>query len=68
MKSETKPEARAVLSGIGWSEIGRRTGCDPLRLTADAALAAIADAGLSTEQIDGVSTYPGAVGSTPLPG
>ncbi|MBW2424637.1 MAG: thiolase family protein [Deltaproteobacteria bacterium] len=60
-----KPEARAVLSGMGWSEIGRRTGRDPLRLTADAALAAIADAGLSTEDIDGVSTYPGAVGSTP---
>ena len=31
----------------------------------DAALAAIDDAGLSVEDIDGLSTYPGAVGSTP---
>jgi acetyl-CoA acetyltransferase len=34
-------------------------------LTADAALAAIADAGLSADDIDGVSTYPGAFWSTP---
>ena len=60
-----KAEASAVVSGIGRSEIGRRLGRDPLRLTADAALAALADAGLAAADIDGVSTYPGATGSTP---
>lgn len=60
-----KPESAAVISGVGCSAIGRRLGRDPLLLTADAALAALADAGLTADDVDGVSTYPGAVGSTP---
>lgn len=60
-----KAESAAVISGIGWSAIGRRLHRDPLLLTADAALAAIADAGLEPGDIDGLSTYPGASGSTP---
>jgi acetyl-CoA acetyltransferase len=60
-----KPEPRAVISGVGSSAIGRRLNRDPLVLTADAALAAIADAGLTPDDVDGVSTYPGASGSTP---
>ena len=60
-----KPESSAVICGLGSSEIGRRLHRDPLGLTADAALAAIADAGLTPDDIDGVSTYPGAIGSTP---
>jgi acetyl-CoA acetyltransferase len=60
-----KPESRAVISGFGSSDVGRRLHRDPLLLTADAALAAIADAGLTPDDIDGVSTYPGAVWSTP---
>jgi acetyl-CoA acetyltransferase len=55
-------EHRAVLSGIGRSAIGRRLMVDPLSLTVDACLAAVADAGLRLEDIDGLSTYPGAVG------
>ncbi len=35
---------------------------DPLSLAVDACLAAIADAGLTPEDIDGLSTYPGAGG------
>ena len=35
---------------------------DPLSLTVDACLAAVADAGLTLDDIDGLSTYPGAVG------
>jgi acetyl-CoA acetyltransferase len=58
-------EDRTVISGIGSSEVGRRLHRDPWALTADSALAAIEDAGLSVEEIDGLSTYPGAVGSTP---
>src|SRR4051812_39784297 len=60
-----KAESLAVISGVGTSEIGRRLGGDPHMLTVDAVLAAIADAGLETADIDGLSTYPGAVGSTP---
>lgn len=56
-------ERRAVISGIGQSQVGRRLGRDPLALTLDACLAAIEDAGLRREDIDGLSTYPG--GSVP---
>ncbi len=58
-------EHSAVISGIGISEVGRRLHADPWALTADAALAAIADAGLTPADIDGISTYPGAIWSTP---
>ncbi len=52
-------ERRAVISGAGQSDIGRRLYRDPLELTLDACLVAIADAGLTTADIDGVATYPG---------
>jgi acetyl-CoA acetyltransferase len=52
-------ERRTALTGIGQSEVGRRLNRDPLSLTADACLAAIADAGLEVADIDGLSTYPG---------
>ena len=55
-------EHRAVLSGIGRSKIGRRLMVDPLSLTIDACLEAVADAGLTLDDVDGLSTYPGAVG------
>jgi acetyl-CoA acetyltransferase/uncharacterized OB-fold protein len=55
-------EHRAVLSGIGRSAIGRRLMVDPLALAVDACLDAIADAGLTIDDIDGLSTYPGPVG------
>jgi len=58
-------ERRACISGIGQSEIGRRLGRDPLDLTLDACIAAIEDAGLRRDQIDGIATYPGAVGGAP---
>jgi acetyl-CoA acetyltransferase/uncharacterized OB-fold protein len=53
-------EHRAVLSGIGRSVLGRRLMVDPLSLSIDACLQAVADAGLALEDIDGLSTYPGA--------
>jgi acetyl-CoA acetyltransferase len=55
-------ERRAVISGIGQSDIGRRLNRGDLDLTLDAALAAIEDAGLTREDIDGLATYPGASG------
>lgn len=57
--SDDRFEHRAVLSGIGRSALGRRLLVDPLSLTVDACLAAIADAGLTPGDIDGLSTYPG---------
>ena len=55
-------EHRSVISGIGRSATGRRLMVDPLSLTMDACLAAVADAGLELSDIDGLSTYPGPVG------
>jgi acetyl-CoA acetyltransferase len=58
-------ERRACITGIGQSEIGRRLGRDPLALTLDACLAAIEDAGLTRDDIDGLATYPGVMGGAP---
>jgi acetyl-CoA acetyltransferase len=49
-----------IISGIGQSAIGRRLGRDGLELTAEACEAAVADAGLTLDDIDGLTTYPGA--------
>jgi acetyl-CoA acetyltransferase len=55
-------ERRVCITGIGQSEVGRRVERDPFELTLDACLAAIEDAGLTTRDIDGLSTYPGNFG------
>ncbi len=55
-------EHRAVLSGVGRAGLGRRLMRDPLSMTVDASLQAIADAGLTPDDIDGLSTYPGMAG------
>ncbi len=55
-------ERRSVISGVGQSDVGRRLGRDPLDLTLDACIAAIEDAGLTRRDIDGLATYPGAMG------
>jgi acetyl-CoA acetyltransferase len=58
-------ERRSVISGAGQSQIGRRLFRDPLDLTLDACMAAIEDAGLTTDQIDGIATYPGPMDTPP---
>lgn len=55
-------ERRACITGLGQSDVGRRLMRDPLELTLDACLAAIGDAGLRREDIDGLATYPGGGG------
>ena len=60
-----KPERHAILSGVGQSAIGRRLFRTDLDLTSEAALAAIADAGLTPDDIDGLATYPGPIGAAP---
>ena len=56
-----KPERHAILSGVGQSAIGRRLFRTDLDLTCEAALAAIADAGLTPDDIDGIAAYPGPI-------
>ncbi|WP_055403343.1 MULTISPECIES: thiolase family protein [unclassified Mycobacterium] len=54
-------EKDAILSGIGISRIGRRTGIAGLDLTMEAVRAAVQDAGLVASDIDGIAT----LGDTP---
>jgi len=56
-----KPERFAIFSGVGQSAIGRRLFRTDLDLTCEAALAAIEDAGLRVDDIDGLATYPGPI-------
>ena len=58
-------ESKAVISGVGQSQIGRRIYRDPLDLTVDATLAALEDAGLTVDDVDGIATYPGNMGVPP---
>ena len=58
-------ERRAIISGVGQSAIGRRLFRDDLDLTCEAALEAIADAGLEPDEIDGVAAYPGPIQGGP---
>ena len=66
MVTQDKFEDKVALTGIGMSEIGRRLMRQPLSLTVDACQAAIADAGLTIDDIDGLSTYPGGGGFGPF--
>lgn len=50
---------KAVITGAGKSQVGRRLGRTGLDLTLEAVTRAIADAGLSADDIDGVASYPG---------
>jgi acetyl-CoA acetyltransferase len=56
------PERRAVISGIGISRIGRKTGISGIDLTTESCRAAIADAGLTAADVDGVAS----MGDTPI--
>ena len=57
--TNTKFEEQSAITGIGASRLGRRLMVPALSLTIDACEAAIADAGLTLDDIDGLSTYPG---------
>jgi len=54
-----KFEDDVAITGIGMSAVGRRLMRDPLDLAVDAARRAVEDAGLTFDDIDGLSTYPG---------
>nr|WP_202422429.1 OB-fold domain-containing protein [Gordonia sp. SID5947] len=59
MVTSDKFEDKVALTGVGMSQIGRRLMRPPLSLTIEAAQAAVADAGLTMADIDGIATYPG---------
>lgn len=59
MLTTDKYESRAAITGIGMSRLGRRLMVDPLELTIEACRRAVEDAGLTFDDIDGLSTYPG---------
>jgi acetyl-CoA acetyltransferase/uncharacterized OB-fold protein len=61
--SDDRFEHRAILSGAGRAGLGRRLMRDPLSLTVDACMEAVSDAGLTLDDIDGLSTYPGGFGA-----
>lgn len=59
MTATARFEHESVISGIGQSAVGRRLNRSATDLTVEAALDAIHDAGLTRDDIDGITTYPG---------
>jgi acetyl-CoA acetyltransferase len=51
--------SETYITGIGQSEVGMKLPRPPLLLTLDAVKEALDESGLTIDQIDGVSTYPG---------
>lgn len=58
MVRQDKFEDAVAISGVGMSRIGRKLMAPPLSLTVEAIRRAVDDAGLSMDDIDGLSTYP----------
>jgi len=54
-------DGKAVISGIGQSDAGRKTGRSGMEHGIEGCLRAIADAGLEPRDIDGVASYPGPI-------
>ena len=59
MITKQKFEDQSAITGVGASRLGRRLMVPQLSLTIEACEAAVADAGLTLDDIDGLSTYPG---------
>jgi acetyl-CoA acetyltransferase/uncharacterized OB-fold protein len=64
MARADKFEDRVAVTGVGMSRIGRKLMVPPVSLTVEAIRRAVADAGLTMGDVDGLSTYP----STPAEG
>lgn len=58
MVRQDRFEDRVAVTGIGMSRLGRKLMTDPVALGVEAIRAAVDDAGLAMEDIDGLSTYP----------
>ncbi|GAA3889341.1 lipid-transfer protein [Leifsonia kafniensis] len=57
----------AAITGVGWTEISKKSGRSALSLGVEASLRAIEDAGLRPTDIDGLVTYYWGVRDTPAP-
>jgi acetyl-CoA acetyltransferase len=55
----------AAITGIGMSKVGRNLNRPAMDLLLDAAIEAMADAGLTRDDIDGITTYPGRNNNSP---
>ena len=55
----------AAITGVGMSDIGRKTGRPAMIHLAEAARRALDCAGLTRDDIDGISTYPGKADNSP---
>jgi acetyl-CoA acetyltransferase len=55
------PEKKVIISGVGQSDVARPSPKSASALTVDACERAVADAGLTLADIDGLATYPGAM-------
>jgi acetyl-CoA acetyltransferase len=56
---------RVAIAGIGWTELSKNSGVTTLTLACRAILAALEDAGLRPEEVDGIATH--RVGDSVLP-
>ncbi len=54
-------DGKAVISGIGQSDTGRKTGRTGMDHTIEGCLRAISDAGVQPRDIDGLASYPGPI-------
>jgi acetyl-CoA acetyltransferase len=59
MAAAKHPEKNTAITGVGQSKVSRGSEHSALRLTVDAAMEAIRDAGLTRADIDGLATWPG---------
>ncbi|MCB2058930.1 MAG: thiolase family protein, partial [Novosphingobium sp.] len=59
MTGKDYPERQACITGIGQTKAGRPSDRSALQLTLDACLEAIADAGISVDDVDGLICHPG---------
>ena len=57
--------AKATITGAGISRLGRKTGRPAMLHLVEAATEALACAGLTREDIDGITTYPGRTSGSP---
>jgi acetyl-CoA acetyltransferase len=59
--AEPHAEKQVCISGAAQSEVGRPSSRSAMQLTLDACHAAVAQAGLTMDQIEGIGTYPGKI-------
>lgn len=58
---------RTAITGVGWTQLTKKSGRSVLSLATQASLNAIADAGLEADDIDGLVTYYWGLRDTPAP-